>query len=263
MMSPRLLSQSGYGSFNGSNGVFSPPQSPSGAFHAKGRLSSFTSSRPASGNFSAIKPFNKRANGASAYKIGLVQESANSLRKRSMVELGAGIYQGISNVSYVNFLEWIRAERLTTLPHKGSRWDKVLIRALYFAEQLHKFDQAIQAYALDSSTAAAIGYGHAQLLLEVCFALDWLFATANFGQLGFENSAALDKAFAVFYKFSLSFSKVLHRSELLAATSEVREQLCLLYTDLLSLVVDVSIRFYKTVNGLFPSVTIRSVYSHH
>jgi hypothetical protein len=42
---------------------------------------------------------------------------------------------------------------------------------------------------------------------------------------------------------------VLHRSELLTATPEVREQLCLLYTDLISLVVDVSIRFYKAVNG--------------
>jgi hypothetical protein len=47
----------------------------------------------------------------------------------------------------------------------------------------------------------------------------------------------------------MSFSSVLHRSELLSATSEVREQLCLLYTDLLSLVVNVGIRFYKTVNG--------------
>jgi hypothetical protein len=49
----------------------------------------------------------------------------------------------------------------------------------------------------------------------------------------------------------MSFSSVLHRSELLAATSEIREQLCMLYTDLLSLVVDVAIRFYKTVNGKF------------
>lgn len=86
-----------------------------------------------------------------------------------MAELGAGVYQSsISDVSYVNFLEWIRAERLTTLPHKGSRWDKVLIRALYFAEQLHNFDQAIQSFALDSQAAAAVGYGHARLLLEVC-----------------------------------------------------------------------------------------------
>jgi hypothetical protein len=53
----------------------------------------------------------------------------------------------------------------------------------------------------------------------------------------------------VLYKFSLSFSSVLRRSELLAATPEIREQLCLLFTDLLTLVVDVSIKFYKTVNG--------------
>jgi hypothetical protein len=39
--------------------------------------------------------------------------------------------------------------------------------ALYFAEQLHNFEQAVQGFALDSSAAAAIGYGHAQLLLEV------------------------------------------------------------------------------------------------
>lgn len=42
---------------------------------------------------------------------------------------------------------------------------------------------------------------------------------------------------------------MLHRSELLAATPEIREQLCLLYTDLITLVVDVAIGFYKTVNG--------------
>ena len=88
-----------------------------------------------------------------------------------MAELGAGVYQDVSDVSYVGFLEWIRSERLTTLPHKGSRWDKVLIRALYFAEQLHNFDQAIQGFALDSSAAAAIGYGHARLLLEVCLSV--------------------------------------------------------------------------------------------
>ena len=68
-------------------------------------------------------------------------------------------------------------------------------------------------------------------------------------QLGHDNSEALDKAFSVFYKFALSFSSIFGRSELLAATPEIREQLCLLYTDLLSLVVDVAIRFYKTVNG--------------
>lgn len=68
-------------------------------------------------------------------------------------------------------------------------------------------------------------------------------------QLSHDNSEALDKAFSVFYKFAMSFSSVLHRSELLSATSKIREQLCMLYTDLLSLVVDVAVKFYKTVHG--------------
>lgn len=224
--------------------------SPKGALRNKGRLGSFTSSRATSGSF-AVKSLNKRGASAGNYKNGLVQESTLSLRKRSFNELGAGISNTISDVSYVNFLEWIRAERLTTLPHKGSRWDKVLIRALYFAEQLHNFDQAIRGFALDSQAAAAIGYGHARLLLEVCQPASSDHSVVDTIQLGHENSAALDKAFSVLYKFSLSFSSVLRRSELLAATTEIREQLCLLYTDLISLVVDVSVRFYKTVNGRF------------
>lgn len=84
-----------------------------------------------------------------------------------MSELGVGVSQSITNVSFINLIEAIRNERLATLPHKGSRWDRVLIRAQYFAEQLHHFDVAIQGFALDSSAAAELGYGHARLLLEV------------------------------------------------------------------------------------------------
>jgi hypothetical protein len=56
----------------------------------------------------------------------------------------------------------------------------------------------------------------------------------------------------------MSFSSVLHRSELLAASPEIREQICLLYTDLITLVVDVGIKFYKTVNGMLASIPQRS-----
>jgi hypothetical protein len=93
--------------------------SPKAMFRSTGRLPSFTSSRAPSNNFSTMmKTTTKRANGGGSYKIGLVQESAAALKKRSMAELGAGVYQSVSNVSYIRFLEWIRSERLTTLPHK-------------------------------------------------------------------------------------------------------------------------------------------------
>lgn len=215
---------------NGSS-VLSPIESPGALFRAKGRLSSFASSRATSGNFSGLKSPKKRVNTGN-YQNLFVQESASALAERSKKALGVA-HEGISDVTYVSFLEWIRSERLTTLPHKGSRWDRVLIRALYFAEQLHKFEQAIQPFAHNSSSAATVGYGHAQLLLE----------------LSHHNSEALDKAFSIFYKFAMSFHAVLHRSELLAASPEIREQICLLYADLISLVVDVSIQFYYAAKG--------------
>lgn len=81
-----------------------------------------------------------------------------------------------------------------------------------------------------------------------------------------DNSEALDRAFSVFYKFAMSFQSVLQRSELLAATSEIREQLCHLYTDLIALVVNVAIKFYKTVNGNDPpqpvGLTIADTFRH-
>ncbi|KAG9386878.1 hypothetical protein A1F94_003628 [Pyrenophora tritici-repentis] len=247
-MSLRLPSSHGQANGqNGANGLnmtFSPPSSPQTLFRSKGRLPSFTSSRATSGNFSSMRSPTKRMTGTNNYQNSIVQDSAASLKKRSLAELGVGAYQNISDVSYVSFLEWIRSERLTTLPHKGSRWDKVLIRALYFAEQLHNFEQAIQPFAQDSSYAASVGYGHAQLLLE----------------LSHHNSAALDKAFSVFYKFAMSFHSVLHRSELLAASSEIREQICLLYTDLIALVVDVAVKFYKTVKGMTPGSTSLDIF---
>jgi hypothetical protein len=95
MMSPRATSSQMNG-MNGTNSVFSPPQSPQAGFRAKGHRLSFTSSRAPSGNFSVIKSSsNRRASGN--YKIGFVQESAASLRKRSMTELGAGVYQSIGD----------------------------------------------------------------------------------------------------------------------------------------------------------------------
>jgi hypothetical protein len=127
---------------------------------------SFSKQRTASSTYGSMTQSMRRVQ-QNGYKIGFVQESALSLKKKSMAELGVGVYQEIADVSFVNFLEWIRSERLTTLPHKGSKWDKVLIRALYFAEQLHNFDTAIQSFAIDSGAAAALGYGHARLLLEV------------------------------------------------------------------------------------------------
>lgn len=96
MTSPKISSPGTLNGANGINGVLSPPLSPKALFRSKGRLPSFTSSRAPSNNFSM--KMSKRISGAGSYKIGFVQENASALRKRSMAELGAGVFQSVSNV---------------------------------------------------------------------------------------------------------------------------------------------------------------------
>lgn len=69
-------------------------------------------------------------------------------------------------------------------------------------------------------------------------------------KLGPENSEALDKAFAVFCKYSLTVSLLFSRSEALAIiTPDVREQLRMMYADLLALVSEVALRFHRSANS--------------
>jgi hypothetical protein len=56
--------------------------------------------------------------------------------------------------------------------------DKVLIRALYFAEQQHLFEKMMKSFGSDDTSAANLGYGYCRLLLEVCcfvlaIPMDW------------------------------------------------------------------------------------------
>ncbi|KAJ9627256.1 hypothetical protein H2203_003718 [Taxawa tesnikishii (nom. ined.)] len=224
----------GTAGINGTHGYATPPHSPTYLVTSKTRPAGTPSGKS---RVSSLSQAVRRNNPNGSYKVSVVQETATTLKRKSMSELGAGVSQTANDSSFIDLVEWIRSERLATVPHKGSTWDKVLIRALHFIEQLHNFERAVQSFASDSDAAAQLGYGHTRLLLE----------------LGHENSEALDRALGFFYKCSLSVSSLLNRSGLLSVVSETQEQLCLMYTDLLTLVVEVSIRFYKTVHGMLSS----------
>lgn len=123
---------------------------------------------------SASYPAFRSSFGGGQQKSSIVQDTAYTLKRKSASELGAGISETADNVSFINLVEWIRSERLQTLPHKGSRWDTVLIRALYFAERLHGFEVGLKAHALETEHAAQLGYGHIRLLLEVSITWRWM-----------------------------------------------------------------------------------------
>lgn len=68
-------------------------------------------------------------------------------------------------------------------------------------------------------------------------------------QLGHENGEALDKAFGFLYRSSSAVTSLLARAQVITLSSDVYEQLCTMYSDLLTLVIDVAIRFYKAVHS--------------
>lgn len=149
---------------NGLNGFHTPPISPAKLTVSKGRANGLSPGpkRISSANYSSSGTWS-----SGGQQLSIVDETSFALKRKSMSELGAGVAQDVEDTSFLVLVDMIRKERLTTLPHKGSAWDTVLIRALYFAEHLHSFEKALQGFAGGSNTAAQLGYGHTRILLEV------------------------------------------------------------------------------------------------
>ena len=96
-----------------------------------------------------------------------VREQHATFRRKCHHELGAGIDDHAFDTSYNSFVEWIKSERLRRLPHKGGSWDRVLIAAQYFAEQVSHFHSHIESFTEDCSAATNFVFGQCLLLLEV------------------------------------------------------------------------------------------------
>lgn len=96
----------------------------------------------------------------------IVREQYISVRNRCQRELGASVGHNVLDTSISDLHEWIRNERLTTLPHKGGTWDRVLISAHHFAEQVCSLGEAIESFAPESGDASNLVFGQCLLLLE-------------------------------------------------------------------------------------------------
>ena len=73
----------------------------------------------------------------------------------------------INTTSIDGFLEFIERQRLTYMPHRGSRWDKVLKWAEFFGLQVSGYAKALESFVPDCQTAAKLIWAASQTLLEV------------------------------------------------------------------------------------------------
>ncbi|KAJ5936055.1 hypothetical protein N7454_005353 [Penicillium verhagenii] len=169
--------------------------------------------------------------GAAGSNLGsLVQ----SLYQRSGNELGAHASSRLMNSSYESIKEWIRVQRMSHLPPEGSNYDKVLSWALLFIERLHHFESNVNKFAGDSYLATRLSYGYCLMLLE----------------LAKDNSEALMTSFGFFYSTSSTLVNLLERTELFEVSQEIKEQLILALSDLVTLVHDVSTHYHNAISGM-------------
>jgi len=65
------------------------------------------------------------------------------------------------------FLDYIEEQRIHHMPHKGSRWDRVLRWAEFYAKQVAAYEDSISPFVQDSRGAATLIWVACRVLLEV------------------------------------------------------------------------------------------------
>lgn len=167
-------------------------------------------------------------------QVTVLQETVVTTRRKFVEDFDDVNDADIRSLTIEGFLQFIERQRLTHMPHRGSRWDKVLKWAEFFALQISGYSKAVKGFVRDSDQAAKLIWAAACALLE----------------LGPSNAQALDKTFAVFYELGLSISVLLRHDNLLHADEDIRMEVGQAFNDLLMLVRDVSIYYYAQVNAI-------------
>lgn len=162
-----------------------------------------------------------------------VREQHMVLRQKAHHAFGASVGDHVFDTSYESLIDWIRAERMIRLPHKGGAEDRYCLAAELFAHQVHHFSHHIEAFTESSRSATNFVFGQCRLLLE----------------LGHENAVALERAFNLFYEFGLELVPLVRRPDLFTKTQIIMEGLGRAFTMLLDIVAGVAITFYQSVHS--------------
>ena len=101
-------------------------------------------------------------------QITILQETITSTRGKLVSAFTYVTEDYICSMTIDGFLEYIERQRLTHMPHRGSRWDKVLKWAEFFGLQVSGYAKAVESFIPDSKVAAQLIWTAARTLLEVC-----------------------------------------------------------------------------------------------
>lgn len=100
-------------------------------------------------------------------QVTILRETVLSTCSRLITEFDDVDESFIHDMSIERFLDYVERQRLTYMPHRGSRWDKVLKWTEYFALQTSGYAKAVESFVPDSGIAAKLIWTACRALLEV------------------------------------------------------------------------------------------------
>ncbi len=72
-----------------------------------------------------------------------------------------------TTTSMKSFYDFVAKDRLRRMPHKGSRWDKILRWAEYFAAQVSLYHESVGPFVPNSEETAVLLWASCRILLQV------------------------------------------------------------------------------------------------
>lgn len=72
-----------------------------------------------------------------------------------------------ATTSMKSFFDFVANDRLRRMPHKGSRWDKILRWAEYFAAQVFLYHESVSPFVPNSEETAQLLWASCRILLQV------------------------------------------------------------------------------------------------
>lgn len=72
-----------------------------------------------------------------------------------------------ATTSMKSFFDFVANDRLRRMPHKGSRWDKILRWAEYFAAQVSLYHDSVRPFIRNSKETAQLLWASCRILLQV------------------------------------------------------------------------------------------------
>ncbi|KAH0165473.1 hypothetical protein KCU67_g4718, partial [Aureobasidium melanogenum] len=140
----------------------------------------------------------------------------------------------MGNMNIETFSDYIARERLSSMPCRGSLWDRVLRWAEFYALQIDNYAKKIESFVPESQYATKQIYTLLRSIVE----------------LGEANASALNTTFSIFYKLGLSLSFLASHQAQLSLSTDVREDVSRAFRDIHLLVFDVASHYQGSVRGL-------------